>query len=45
VQYAVIYAIFFRLNCCNSFSCYRASPADSYTEEEEEEEEVEEDQL
>ena len=32
MQYAVIYAIFSRLNCCNSFSRYRASLADSYTD-------------
>lgn len=32
VQYAVIYAIVLRLNCWNSFTCYRASPADSYTD-------------
>ena len=27
-----MYAIFSRLNCCNSFSRYRASLADSYTD-------------
>ena len=30
--YAVIYAIFSRLNCCNSFTAYRVSLADSYTD-------------
>jgi len=28
----VIYAVFLRLNHCNSFSRYRASLADSYTD-------------
>ena len=28
----MIYADFSRLNRCNSFSCYRASLADSYTD-------------
>ena len=32
VQYPVIYDIFSRLNRCNSFSRYRASLADSYTD-------------
>ena len=32
MHYLVIYAAFWRLNCCNSFSCYRASLADSYTD-------------
>ena len=32
MQYTVIYAIFSRLDHCNSFSRYRASLADSYTD-------------
>ena len=32
MQYTVIYAIFSRLDRCNSFSRYRASLADSYTD-------------
>ena len=32
MQYPVIYGVFSRLNRCNSFSRYRASLADSYTD-------------
>ena len=32
MQYPVIYDVFWRLNRCNSFSRYRASLADSYTD-------------
>ena len=32
MQYLVIYDIFSQLNRCNSFSHYRASLADSYTD-------------
>ena len=32
MQYPVIYAVFSRLNRCNSFSRYRACLADSYTD-------------
>ena len=35
MQYPVIYDIFLRLNRCNSFSRYRASLADSYTDKKE----------
>ena len=38
MQYAVIYAIFSRLNRCNSFSRYRANLADSYTDRRKKEE-------
>ena len=41
MQYAVIYAIFSRLNRCNSSSCYCASLADSYTDRRKKEEEEE----
>ena len=32
MHYLVIYAAFWRLNRCNSYSRYRASLADSYTD-------------
>ena len=32
MQYPVVYDILSRLNRCNSYSCYRASLADSYTD-------------
>ena len=38
MQYLVIYAVLSRLNRCNSFSCYRASLADSYADRRKKEE-------
>ena len=38
MQYPVIYAVFSRLNRCNSFSRYGACLADSYTDRRKEEE-------